>query len=108
MHEPATFPQTRGKPIRTQRQTGRQWRSPIGISGWWRIIEMTAWDREAIELIGPAFIEFHGQGGRFQSLRLGAGWAAGTRSEAVGPGSTLPGKAMTSAIPRAAAAGRSF
>ena len=28
----------------------------MGISGKWRITEMEAWDREAIDLIGPALI----------------------------------------------------
>jgi len=28
------------------------------IAGRWRIVEMDLWDRDAIDLIGPAFIEF--------------------------------------------------
>ncbi len=27
----------------------------MNISGKWRITEMEAWDREAIDLVGPAF-----------------------------------------------------
>ena len=30
----------------------------MGIAGRWRIVEMDLWDREAIDLVGPAFIEF--------------------------------------------------
>ena len=30
------------------------------ISGKWPITEMDLWDREAIDLVGPAFIEFKG------------------------------------------------
>ncbi|MBI4537411.1 MAG: hypothetical protein HY712_05590 [candidate division NC10 bacterium] len=45
----------------------------MSISGKWRIIEMDAWDREAIELVGPGFIEFHGQGGQFHFIAVD-GW----------------------------------
>jgi hypothetical protein len=29
-----------------------------GLTGRWRIVEMDNWDRDAIELVGPGFIEF--------------------------------------------------
>jgi hypothetical protein len=29
----------------------------MSIEGRWRIVEMELWDRDAIELLGPAFIE---------------------------------------------------
>jgi hypothetical protein len=29
-----------------------------GLVGWWRIVEMELWDADAIDLVGPAFIEF--------------------------------------------------
>jgi len=28
------------------------------VAGKWRIVEMDLWDREAIDLVGPAFVEF--------------------------------------------------
>jgi hypothetical protein len=30
----------------------------LSIAGRWRITEMELWDREATDLVGPAFIEF--------------------------------------------------
>jgi hypothetical protein len=30
----------------------------VSITGMWRIVEMDLWDRDAIELVGPGFIEF--------------------------------------------------
>ncbi len=45
----------------------------MGIIGKWRITEMEAWDREAIDLVGPAFIEFRGQGGEFHFIAVD-GW----------------------------------
>jgi hypothetical protein len=45
----------------------------INISGKWRITEMDLWDREAIDLVGPAFIEFKGQGGQFRFIAVD-GW----------------------------------
>ena len=35
----------------------------INISGKWRITEMDLWDREGIDLLGRAMIEFKGEGG---------------------------------------------
>ncbi|MCA1702777.1 MAG: hypothetical protein LC808_05705 [Actinobacteria bacterium] len=32
------------------------------ITGIWRIVEMDLWDREAIDLVGPAFIRFKADG----------------------------------------------
>jgi len=45
----------------------------MSIIGKWRITEMDAWDREAIDLVGPAFIEFQGQGGQFHFIAVD-GW----------------------------------
>ena len=44
--------------------------APTNISGKWRITEMNLWDREAIDLIGPAFIEFKGQRGQFRFIAV--------------------------------------
>ena len=30
----------------------------MSVTGRWRIVEMDLWDLEAIDLLGPAFIEF--------------------------------------------------
>lgn len=37
--------------------------APEAIVGRWRITWMETWDEEAIDLLGPAFIEFDEQGG---------------------------------------------
>ena len=41
----------RGVPKSLARMTGR-----------WRIVEMSGWDRDAIDLVEPGFIEFAGDG----------------------------------------------
>ena len=43
------------------------------ISGKWRITEMDLWDQEAIDLLGPAFIEFKRGGGQFRFIAVD-GW----------------------------------
>jgi hypothetical protein len=43
------------------------------ISGKWRITKMDLWDQEAIDLLGPAFIEFKGEGGQFRFIAVD-GW----------------------------------
>jgi hypothetical protein len=45
----------------------------MGIEGKWRITEMELWDREAIDLLGPAFVEFEGEGGCFRFIAVD-GW----------------------------------
>jgi hypothetical protein len=45
------------------------------ISGRWRITEMDLWDQEAIDLLGPAFIEFKGEEGQFRFIAVD-GWIA--------------------------------
>ena len=47
--------------------------SVTSIAGKWRIAEMDLWDQEAIDLVGPAFIEFGGQGGQFRFIAVD-GW----------------------------------
>ena len=42
------------------------------LVGGWRIAEMDLWDRDAIDLLGPAFIEFTAEGtGRFRFIAVG-------------------------------------
>ena len=42
--------------------------------GTWTITEMEVWDRDAFELLGPAFFEFDGKGaGRFRFIAV-EGW----------------------------------
>jgi hypothetical protein len=41
--------------------------------GKWRITEMDLWDQEAIDLLGPAFIELKGEGGQFRVIAVD-GW----------------------------------
>ncbi|MDO5745642.1 MAG: hypothetical protein Q4P23_14400 [Micrococcaceae bacterium] len=44
------------------------------LAGRWRIVEMDVWDREALDLVGPAFIEFTGDGdGEFLFVAV-SGW----------------------------------
>lgn len=40
------------------------------MRGKWRIVEMDLWDAEAIDLLGPAFIEFHGKTGSFRFIAV--------------------------------------
>ncbi len=42
----------------------------MSIEGKWRITEMDLWDQEAVELLGPAFIELEGQGGAFRFIAV--------------------------------------
>ena len=44
------------------------------LTGRWRIVEMDLWDREAIDLVEPGFIEFAGDGtGQFGFITV-RGW----------------------------------
>ena len=77
------------------------------LRGTWRIIEMQLWDQEAIELIGPAFIEFgKDQTGKFRFIAVEGGWTAAMASAMGVPGSSSPGTAMTRAIKPRGVAGR--
>lgn len=56
------------------------WKSPGeqeatgGLAGRWRILEMDLWDREALDLVSPAFMEFSPDGtGRFGFIAVN-GW----------------------------------
>jgi hypothetical protein len=44
------------------------------MTGRWRIVEMSGWDRDAIDLVEPGFIEFTGDGsGQFGIIAV-RGW----------------------------------
>jgi hypothetical protein len=44
------------------------------VAGRWRIVEMEVWDREAIDLVGPAFIELRANGhGSFRFIAVEGG-----------------------------------
>jgi hypothetical protein len=46
----------------------------MNLVGRWRIIETDLWDREAIELVGPGYLEFRQDGmGRFGFIAV-EGW----------------------------------
>jgi hypothetical protein len=46
----------------------------MGIARKWRIAEMDLWDQDALELVGPAFIEFgKGRSGQFRFVAV-EGW----------------------------------
>ena len=46
----------------------------MNLTGRWRIVEMDLWDLEAIDLMGPAFIEFQAdQTGSFRFIAV-EGW----------------------------------
>jgi hypothetical protein len=46
----------------------------VSIEGRWRIVEMELWDEDAIELLGPAFIEIGpGNDGSFRFIAV-EGW----------------------------------
>jgi hypothetical protein len=36
---------------------------PSTFKGKWRIVEMSAWTKDYLDLVAPAFIEFDGEGG---------------------------------------------
>jgi hypothetical protein len=42
----------------------------MSIEGKWRITEMDLWDQEAIDLLGPAFIEFKDRSGQFRFIAV--------------------------------------
>ncbi|MGH9243443.1 MAG: hypothetical protein ACRD29_03820 [Acidimicrobiales bacterium] len=43
----------------------------MSLVGQWRMVEMDLWDREAMDLLGPAVIELHGNGtGRFRFIAV--------------------------------------
>ena len=63
------------------------------MAGKWRITEMDLWDQEAIDLLGPAFIEIKGEGGQFRFIAVD-GWIdplRGALACVVGP--TRPARA---------------
>lgn len=46
----------------------------VPLTGRWRIVEMDMWDRDAIDLVGPGFIEFaDGGAGQFGFIAV-RGW----------------------------------
>jgi hypothetical protein len=48
--------------------------APMDFLGRWRIVEMDLWDADAVDLLGPAFIEFGSDlRGRFQFIAV-EGW----------------------------------
>jgi hypothetical protein len=59
----------------------------VRLTGRWRIVEMDLWDREAIELVGPGFIEFGEDGtGEFGFIAV-RGWMDCRPGERDGRGS---------------------
>jgi hypothetical protein len=77
--------------------------SMMSIAGKWRITEMDLWDQDAIDLLGPAFIEFgNGRSGQFRFIAVD-GW-----SGTAGRTSSSPGMVMTSATRPVVVAGLSF
>ena len=77
------------------------------ISGRWSIEEMDLWDRDALDLVQPAFIEF-GQTAPAASASSPSrvGWTV-TRLRSTGsPVSSSAGRVMTTATKSAGAAGQ--
>jgi hypothetical protein len=49
-------------------------KSVVRLTGRWRIVEMSGWDRDVIDLVEPGFIEFTGDGnGQFAFIAV-RGW----------------------------------
>jgi hypothetical protein len=49
-------------------------KSAVRLTGRWRIVEMSGWDRDVIDLVEPGFIEFTGDGnGQFAFIAV-RGW----------------------------------
>ena len=79
----------------------------MSVAGRWRIMETELWDREALDLVGPAFIEFGEDGsGSFGFIAV-QGWMDCREAPRDGrPGVEFPGRAAMTAIRPPAAAGR--
>lgn len=79
----------------------------MGLKGRWRIVEMGLWDEDAIDLLGPAFIEIAPNGqGSFRFIVV-EGWMDVRDVERDGrPGIEFSWEATTSATRQAVAAGR--
>lgn len=70
-------------------------RIPVGR---WRIVEMEMWDQGAIELLGPGFIEFTGDGtSRFAFIAVTVGWTADGLSVTANRSSSSAGLGMMKA-----------
>ena len=69
------------------------------IRGKWRIDESDLWDRDALDLVGPASFEFLPDGtGSFRFIARG-GWTAGRPPSMASPESSSVGTALTKATP---------
>ena len=77
------------------------------MAGKWRIAEMDLWDREALDLVGPAFIEFHRDlTGSFRFIAVEGWMDCREAPHNESPVSSSPGKGVTTMIARVVAAGR--
>src|SRR3954471_1196029 len=75
---------------------GKSVRRPVArLSGRWRIVEMSEWDRDDIDLVEPGFIEFAGDGtGQFAFIAV-RGWLDCRRVERDGrPGVDFAGEGV--------------
>lgn len=52
----------------------------MSIEGRWHIVDMEVWDRDAIDLLGPAFIEI---GNHNQELTVGAAILTGIKAKLI-------------------------
>jgi hypothetical protein len=89
--------------------TRRKGKGSKALIGRWRIEEMDLWDRDALDLVGPAFIEFRlDQTGRFGFIAV-EGWMD-CREAAIDdrPGLEFHGTATTNAIRPAVEGGLLF
>ena len=79
----------------------------MSMTGAWRIVEMDLWDAEAIDLLGPGYIQFGAdRTGRFRFIAV-EGWMdcqSGRRNGS--PCVEFTWKAVARAMPPAAVAGR--
>ena len=67
--------------------------------GRWIIEEMDLWDRDALDLVAPAFIEFRSdKTGQFGFIAVEAGWIVEEPASTTGPDWNSRGTATTSAI----------
>ena len=59
--------------------------TPRAVAGRWRIVEMELWDIDAIELLGPAFMDFDADGqGSFRFIAV-VGWMDTRSADHPGP-----------------------
>ena len=69
------------------------------LAGRWRIVSMELWEADAIDLVEPGFIEFHGRSGRFGFIAVEGQLDCRETVRTGGPAWSSPGKGRTTVTP---------